>query len=182
MPRICTGIAYTLDAASTAGGNIIDPSTGALTYAAGWSGVSTITATADGCNGPSTSTHSATSTPSVGTPDFILGSSSTRCQGAATIMYTATSANSTGITYSIDAASTAGGVIINTTNGNVIYPAGWSGTSIITASATGCNGPVASTHTGNSHPNRGHSGICIGINIHALPGSGNGNIYCKRYE
>ena len=35
-----------------AGGNTINASTGAVTYAAGWSGTSIITATATGCNGP----------------------------------------------------------------------------------------------------------------------------------
>ena len=35
-----------------AGGNTINSSTGDVTYVAGWSGTSTITASAAGCNGP----------------------------------------------------------------------------------------------------------------------------------
>ena len=143
-----TGITYSLDAASIAGGNSINSSTRCCNLCSRLVLVlSTITASAAGCNGPRTSTHTVTITPTVGTPVFTLGATSTRCQGAATIMYTATSTNSTGMTYSLDAASAAGGVILNTTNGNVIYPAGWSGTTTITASATGCNGPRTSTHT-----------------------------------
>ena len=38
------------------GGNTINAATGAVTYAAGWSGTSTITASAAGCNGPKTAT------------------------------------------------------------------------------------------------------------------------------
>ncbi|UPZ18061.1 gliding motility-associated C-terminal domain-containing protein [Flavobacterium humidisoli] len=73
---------------------------------------------------------------------------SSRCQGVETITRTTTAANSTGgITYSLDSASSAGGNTINSTTGAVTYVAGWSGTTIITASAAGCNGPVTTTHT-----------------------------------
>ena len=68
-----TSITYTLDATSISGGNSINSSTGAVTYTAGWTGTSTITATASGCNGPKTATHTATITPTVGTPVFALG-------------------------------------------------------------------------------------------------------------
>ncbi len=50
-------IVYSLDGASLTGGNTINSSTGAVTYAAGWSGATTITASAEGCNGPATTTH-----------------------------------------------------------------------------------------------------------------------------
>jgi gliding motility-associated-like protein len=86
-------------------------------------------------------------TPTVGTPVFTLGSTSTRCQEAGTITYTATATNNTGITYSLDAASLSGGNSIIAGTGAVTYVAGWSGTSIITATATGCNGPATATHT-----------------------------------
>ena len=136
-----TGITYSLNAAAIAAGNTIDASTGEVTYTAGWTGSSIITASAAGCNGPLTSIHTVTTTATVGTPIFILGATSTRCQGAATVTYTANASNNTGITYSLDAASIAGGNTINAATGAVTYLAGWSGTSIITASATGCNGP-----------------------------------------
>ena len=97
-----------------------------------------------------------------GVPVFVLGSSSVRCQGAATIIYTANATNNTGITYSLDAASAGGGVILNTTNGNVIYPAGWSGTTIITASASGCNGPLTSSHTVTVTPTVGVPAFALG--------------------
>jgi len=142
-----TGITYSLDAASVTGGNSINSSTGAVTYVAGWSGTSTITASAAGCGGPRTATHTVTVTPTVGLPVFTLGATSTRCQVAGTITYTATATNNTGITYSLDAASITGGNTINTATGAVTYVAGWTGTSTITASATGCNGPRTSIHT-----------------------------------
>ena len=142
-----TGITYSLDAVSIAGGNTINSATGAVTYAAGWSGTSLITANATGCNGPATSTHTATITPAVGTPVFALGATSTRCQGTGLTTYTATATNSTGITYSLNVASLAGGNAINSSTGEVTYAAGFSGTSIVTASAAGCSGPRTSTHT-----------------------------------
>ncbi|MBK7434521.1 MAG: hypothetical protein IPI66_11910 [Chitinophagaceae bacterium] len=142
-----TGITYTLNAASITGGNSINAATGAVTYVAGWSGTSIITATAAGCNGPQTATHTVTINPTVGTPVFTLGASSTRCQGAGTVTYTATATNNTGITYSLDAASITGGNTINSATGEVTYVAGWSGTSVVTVSATGCNGPKTAIHT-----------------------------------
>ena len=66
---------------------------------------------------------------------FTVGATSHVCQGAGTVTYTATANNTTGITYSLDAASITGGNTINTATGHVTYAAGWSGTSIITASA-----------------------------------------------
>jgi hypothetical protein len=142
-----TGIAYSLDAASLAAGNTISSVTGAVTYTAGWSGTSTITATAAGCGGPKTATHTVTVIPNVDIPVFVLGGSSTRCQGTGTLTYTATASNTTGITYSLNAASISGGNSINASTGAVTYTSGWAGTSIITASAAGCGGPKTATHT-----------------------------------
>ncbi len=167
-----TSTTYSMDAASIAGGNSINAATGAVTYAASWSGTTTVTATSNGCNGPTTATHVITITPTVGVPVFGLGSTSVRCQGAATIMYTATATNSTGMTYSLDAASAAGGVILNTTNGNVIYPSGWSGTTIITASANGCNGPRSSTHTVTVTPTVGVPVFALGATSTRCQGAG----------
>ncbi|SEE17148.1 gliding motility-associated C-terminal domain-containing protein [Tenacibaculum sp. MAR_2010_89] len=140
-----TGITYSLDAASLTGGNSINSATGEVTYVAGWSGTTTITASAAGCNGPATTTHVVTVTPTVTIAAFSPGTS-TRCQGAGTVTTTTTGTNSTGITYSLDAASLTGGNSINSATGEVTYAAGWSGTTTITASAAGCNGPATTTH------------------------------------
>lgn len=141
------GITYALDAASTAAGNTINTVTGQVTYAASWNGITRITATANGCNGPATSTHTVTVTPSIGRPVFAAGSSSTRCQGTGVVDYTSSASYATTITYSLDAATLTGGNTINPAIGRVTYNAGWSGTTVITATAAGCNGPLSSTHT-----------------------------------
>ena len=142
-----TGITYSLDATSISGGNSIVAATGVVTYAAGWSGTSTITATATGCGGPTTASHTVTITPSVGTPVFTLGTTSTRCIGAGTVTYSASATNTTGITYTLDDVSSTAGNTINPSTGTVTYTATWAGTSTITASAAGCNGPTTATHT-----------------------------------
>ena len=142
-----TGLIYTLDAASITGGNTIVAGTGAVNWAAGWSGTSIVTVSASGCNGPLTAIHTITITPTVGTPVFALGTTSIRCQGAGLVTYTATSTNNTGLTYSLDASSITGGNSIIAGTGDVTYVAGWSGASIITVSATGCSGPKTATHT-----------------------------------
>ena len=77
-----------------------------------------------------------------GNPVFTLGASSTRCEAAGTVTYTATASNSTGITYSLDATSLGAGNTIDATTGEVTYVAGWTGVSTITASADGCGGPT----------------------------------------
>ncbi|MFV8377752.1 hypothetical protein ACNQGA_03135, partial [Flavobacterium sp. LB3R33] len=48
-----------------------------------------------------------TVTPTVGTPVFTLGGSSTRCQGAGSVTYTASATNNTGLTYGLDATTLA---------------------------------------------------------------------------
>lgn len=146
-----TGLTYTLDAASLTGLNTINAATGAVTYAASWSGTSIITASATGCNGPKTANHTVTITPTVGTPIFTLGPTTSRCRGAGTVAYTVTATNTTGITYTLDAASTTGGNSIIAATGVVTYIAGWSGSSIITASAAGCNGPKTTIHTATTN-------------------------------
>src|SRR5207302_614464 len=113
-----TGLNFTLDASSLAAGNTINSSNGTVTYVAGWSGTSTITATAAGCS-PQTATHTVTITPTVGTPVFNSGTTSSRCQGAGTVNYGATATTNTGITYSLDATSLAAGNTINTSTGDV---------------------------------------------------------------
>ncbi|MBC7946688.1 MAG: T9SS type A sorting domain-containing protein [Chitinophagaceae bacterium] len=168
-----TGITYTLDAATIAGGSTINASTGAVTYAAGWSGTTVITASAAGCAGPLTATHTLTITPTVGTPIFALGGTSSRCFGAGVVNYTASSTNSTGLTYSLDAASIAGGNSINASTGDVTYAAGWSGTTVVTASATGCNGPRTGTHTVTVTPTVGTPVFTLGASSTRCQGNNN---------
>jgi len=140
-----TGFVWSID--NPAAGSI-NPATGVMTWANGFFGTVTIQVYATGCNLPSAQViHEVTVSPSVGTPVFALGSSSTICQGAQSITYTATAANNTGLVYSIDAASQAGGNSINPSTGQVTYTDGWTGTTIITATASGCNGPVIAQHT-----------------------------------
>jgi hypothetical protein len=158
-----TSISYSLDAASTTGGNTINAITGVVAYAAGWSGTTTITATAAGCNGPTTATHTVTVTPTVGTPVFALGATSTRCQGAGNVTYTANATNTTGITYTLNAASTAAGNTINAATGVVTYTATWTGSSIITATAAGCNGPKTANHTVTITPTVGTPVFAMGL-------------------
>lgn len=146
-----TSLTYSLDAASLAAGNSINASTGAVTFAASWTGTTTITATAEGCNGPATTAHTVTVTPSVTISPFAQLSSQ-RCQGAETITYTTTAQNATAIAYSLDANSLAGGNTINPSTGSVTFSPSWSGISTITASATGCNGPVTTSHTVTTSP------------------------------
>ena len=64
-----TGITYILDDASIAGGNSINTVTREVTYVETWNGISIITASAAGCNGPTTATHTATTSsgPELGT-------------------------------------------------------------------------------------------------------------------
>ena len=147
-----TGITYSLSAASLSAGNTIDAATGIVTYVAGFSGTSVVTASAAGCSGPKTASHTVTVTPTVSTPVFSFGASTTRCQAGGSVTYTATASNSTSITYSLDAATLSGGNTFNTSTGRVTYVLGWSGTSIITASAAGCNGPATATHTVTTTP------------------------------
>lgn len=144
-----TNITYALDATSLAAGNTINTSTGAVTYAAAWSGTTTVTVTAVGCAGPKTATHIITITPGPGTPVFTLGATSQRCAGAGTVTYSATSTNSTGIVYSLDATSLAAGNTINASTGLVNYTSTWSGISTITATASGC-GTTVGTHQADS--------------------------------
>jgi len=157
--------------------------TGTVTWAAGFSGIATINVTANGCNGPSSPTSgTVTVTPAVGTPVFALGATSNRCQGAGQISYTATATNSTGITYSLDAASISAGNSIIAATGAVTYVANWSGTSTVTATASGCIGPSTATHVVTTNPNlpvsiligasANNIGLGTSVNFTATPTNG----------
>jgi hypothetical protein len=147
-------IVYSLDASSLAfTGNSINATTGAVTYSAGWSGIATITATVTGCNGSVSTTHVATTTPTVNIAAF-SPATSTRCRGAGTETRTTTATNNTAaIVYSLDATTLAfPGNSIDATTGAVTYAAGWSGITTITATVTGCNGPVSTIHVVTTTP------------------------------
>ena len=141
-----SSIVYSLDTNSLNGGNIINSSTGQVLFSPTWSGVSTITATANGCNGPRTAQHTVTTFGSVQTPIFDLGPESLRCNSNITILYSATAENSLNIVYSLDSASLAAGNSINPSTGAVTWAGTWLGTTTVTATANGCNGPQIATH------------------------------------
>ncbi|NEW83810.1 MAG: tandem-95 repeat protein, partial [Mariniphaga sp.] len=99
-----------------------------------------------GCPAVNSASTLVTVTPTVSIPEFNLGATSTRCQGVGSVTYTATSVGTTGLTYSLDAASLTGGNTVDAVSGLVNYVAGWSGPSIITVNAAGCNGPAIAAH------------------------------------
>ena len=93
-----------------------------------------------------------TVTPHVEKPIFDIGATSTRCQAAESVTYTATATGSTNINYTLDATSLAAGNIIEATTGKVTYVASWNGSSTITATVTGCNGTFSADHTVTVNP------------------------------
>ncbi|MEI6141847.1 MAG: T9SS type A sorting domain-containing protein, partial [Mariniphaga sp.] len=141
-----TGITYTLDAASITGGNSIVGSTGVVSYVAGWTGTSTITASATGCNGPKVATHTVTTTPIVGTPSTPTPSNTTICQGSGTTDFTTSSTNATSYNWSVTGT---GNTISGTgTTATVTWASGFSGTATISVTANGCSGPSSLVSTG----------------------------------
>ncbi len=155
---------------SNAAAGTIDPSTGVMTWANGFFGTVDIQITAAGCNGPSAQvTRPVTVISTIGTPVFAAGATSARCQGAGSATYTATAPGSTSISYTLDANSLAAGNSIIAPTGAVSFAAGWSGTSTITATAQGCNGPTSSAHTVNiSVPSTGGTVYLDGVSGNKL--------------
>jgi len=154
---VCIGSTTQLSDA-TAGGTWSSASTTMATInasglvtglAAGTSVITYSVTNASGCINSTVQT--VTITPTVGAPIFTLGATSSRCRGAGTVAYTSTATNTTGITYTLDPASTTGGNSIVAATGVVTYIAGWSGSSIITASAAGCSGPKTTKHTATTN-------------------------------
>ena len=137
---------FSLDSISLAEGNSIDAQTGEVSFQAGWSGISTITATATGCGVPKSSIHMVSTSSVVGIPEFALGVTSQRCKGTGSEVYFATATDALDISYSIDASSLAAGNTIHASTGEVNYVAGWVGTTTILATATGCAGVETTTH------------------------------------
>jgi hypothetical protein len=140
--------AWSPGATKTAGGTIND---NYVTITWSGSGLQSVSVNymdpVSGCFALNSTQYDVTVIPDVGIPVFALGATSIRCQGAATVTYTATATDNTGITYTLDAVSLAAGNSIVAATGAVTYLASWIGPSTITATATGCNGPTSAIHT-----------------------------------
>jgi hypothetical protein len=80
-------------------------------------------------------TVTVTVTPTVGVP--VIGGPSEVCQDDPNTMFTATSTNNTGITYSVSPMAAG---VINTSTGEMNWDMAFIGTATITAVSTGCNG------------------------------------------
>jgi len=79
--------------------------------------------------------------------------SSTRCQSAGSITVSTTAVNNGDpVVYSLDAPSVSGGNTIDSSTGTVVFDPGWSGTTVITGSVYGCDGPVTTTNTVTVNP------------------------------
>ncbi len=141
-------ITYSLDTASLAAGNTIDAATGEVTYKADWVGASVITAAAVTDNGPRTANHTATTKPTVGTPVFDLGPTSIRCPKEEAVLYMATAANATEISYYLDPLSEASDYLFLHPWGTpyLTYKQNWTGAVTIYAEASGCGGPKVAAH------------------------------------
>ena len=142
-----TGISYSLDATSLTAGNTINSSTGEVTYVSSWTDTATITVTATGCQGPTTANHIAITRDSISTPEFIEGTTSGRCIEHEVRVYGASADNDDSLVYSLDAPSISAGLLLQADIGTVEFPLTYSGTTVITATAYGCGGPLSADHT-----------------------------------
>jgi hypothetical protein len=135
-----TGFNWSL---SNSAAGSIDPVTGVMTWANGFSGSVNIQVTANGCNGPSSQVIRAVNiTPAVGNPTSITVSAGSEpvCQltnGTTTTTYATTATNSTGFNWSISNLS-AGSIIPAT--GVMTWANGFSGSVDIQVYAIGCTG------------------------------------------
>jgi len=138
-----------LDATTAAfPGNSINAATGEVNYAVGWSGTTTITANAAGCNGPATTTHVVTVNPLTGTPVFTGGDTSI-CQDDPDETYSATAANSTSVTFSVLPVEAG---TIGSGTGIMNWSPSFFGTATIKVTATGICGTTSSDRTVTVHP------------------------------
>ncbi len=162
---------------SSASGLVINSSTGSVNLATSTAGTYTVTYTVSAAGGCSlyTTTNNITITPKVSSLSFAAGSSSTRCQGAGTVTYSAIANNTTGISYSLDATSLAAGNTINSSTGAVTFVSGWSGSSTITALAGGCT-PLTAVHTATTSATPSVSASttfsCVGGNTGSITATG----------
>ncbi|HNS17366.1 MAG TPA: HYR domain-containing protein [Bacteroidales bacterium] len=83
----------------------------------------------------------------LGIPVFELGEFSTACSGSEPIIYSATAENAITLTYSLDPTSLAAGNTINPNTGEVTFASGYTGTILITATATGCGPNTTAIHS-----------------------------------
>ncbi|GEO10027.1 T9SS type A sorting domain-containing protein [Segetibacter aerophilus] len=141
--KINGGVNQTITTTSGNSVTVAQPTTTANTYTYTFVSVSS----ANSCSQLQSGSAAIIVTAPVTTPVFTAGSTSSRCQSGTTVTYTATASNATLISYTLDAASITGGNSIVSSTGAVTFAAGWTGTSTITATATGCYGPTTSTHT-----------------------------------
>jgi hypothetical protein len=111
---------------------VINSATGAVTFSPTFVGTATITTSAVGC--AATASHVENIAQALGTTSFV-GASPTACQGSV-VDYDATNTGAATIAYSMSpvAAGT-----INSSTGVVTYNAGFTGTAVITATATPSN-------------------------------------------
>ena len=133
-----TSVTYSV---SPAGAGTINPVTGVMNWDAVFSGTATITATATGLCGTTSSNRAVTVNPSTATPTFTAGAT-VICQDDVNQTYTATAANSTSIGYSVSPSPAAG--TIDPATGVMDWDAAFSGTATITATASGLCGTTSS--------------------------------------
>ncbi|MBL0183360.1 MAG: hypothetical protein IPP96_14125, partial [Chitinophagaceae bacterium] len=117
------------------------------TYSATAAGSYTVEVTGD-CGIVTSDAAEVTMNPATGVPVFTAGATSV-CQNAPDETYTATAANSTGITYSV-LPIVAG--TINSSTGVMDWDGGFSGTAIITATATGICGSTSADRVVTVNP------------------------------
>jgi len=106
--------------------------------------------TGAGCLNNTTATGTTASvpftvTPTVGVPTAPSGST-TRCEGSGTGTYTTSATNATAYNWTISPA-TAGTIAGTSTTGTVTWSATYTGTAVISVTASGCNGPSAAAST-----------------------------------
>jgi hypothetical protein len=134
-----TGFNWSL---SNSAAGSIDPATGVMSWANGFSGSVNIQVTATGCGTSTMRTRTVNVTPNVGipTPVTVSAGSDPACQltnGTTTTTYSTTASNSTGFTWSLS--NPAAGTI-NPATGVMTWTNGFSGNVNIQVYATGCNG------------------------------------------
>jgi hypothetical protein len=150
-----TGLNWSL---SNAAAGTLNPTTGEMSWNAGFSGSVDIQVTATGCNGASDmTTRTVSITPAAGTPDAItiFSGSEPTCQtlGTEITQYTSAATNSTGLNWSL---SNAAAGTLNAETGEMSWNAGFSGSVDIQVTATGCNGTSdMTTRTVNITPAAG---------------------------
>jgi gliding motility-associated-like protein len=129
-----------LDAASLTGGNTINATTGAVTYSASWSGTTTITASAAGCNGPAETTLVVNSLQQA---TANAGLDAISCQGQSFTVPDATALNYSAVLWT----STGTGTLQNasTLNPTYIPQPGETGNVLLTLTATGISGCVSAS-------------------------------------